>query len=281
VDAFLTKVDQAAPEGPLVDLMVSIVDSSNIVPGNSPVTYTITLHNDGPDVATNVEYVGRFPFYPVESIVPDQGSCSEIFEVYHSLCTIGTIPAGASVDITAKVFSPDVDGGSFSTDGFVYSDQLDTNSLNNSEMEVTLIGDEFYPLNVNVTGDGRVVSTNIMGIDCPGDCMENYLVGQGVILYAIPGPGAQFVGWQDDCSGTNTECTATMTEARTVTGVFTAGTPATPKATAVPPTETPLPPTATPPGTAVPTATVPGPTSTPDDSNSNMTEHVYMPMMMH
>ena len=274
VDAFLTKVDQAAPAGPLVDLTISMIDSANIVHGGDPVTYTITLHNNGPDAATNVEYVGRYPFYPVESITPDQGTCTGIFEVYHSVCYIGTIPAGASVNITAKVFAPNVNGGSFSTDGFVYSDQLDTNNLDNNDREVTLISDDFFALNVNVTGNGSVVSLNVEGINCPGDCTENYIINQGVMLAAIPGPGAQFVGWQDDCSGTNTQCTVYITQDSTVTAVFTGSSPPTPTATAVPPTITP---TAT---TPVPTPTSPPPTATPVDPNSNASEQIYMPLVM-
>lgn len=271
VDAFLTKFDAAAPAGPLVDLSVSMVDSSNVVHGGDPVTYTITLHNNGPHIATNVEYAGRFPFLNVGGVTPSQGSCSPIFAVYHVICDIGTIPVGASVNIIALVYAPNVNGGSMSIDGFIYSDQLDTNNLDNNDREVTLISDDIFGLSVNVAGNGSVVSTNVLGIDCPGDCFENYVGGQGVMLVVIPGPGAQFVGWQDDCSGTNTQCTVTMSQNHTVSAVFSGGSPPTPTATAVPPTPT---------GTSVPPTPTPVPSSTPAGTNQNGEGIIFIPMVM-
>jgi hypothetical protein len=52
---------------------------------------------------------------------------------------------------------------------------------------------------VSQTGDcdGRVTSTPA-GIDCGGDCSEQYLVGTKVTLNATAKPGCEFKGWAGD-----------------------------------------------------------------------------------
>ena len=76
-----------------------------------------------------------------------------------------------------------------------------------------------FALNVTVNGDGAVTSDPI-GIDCPGDCSQSYDDGTDVTLMADPDPGSTFAGWGGACSGTATECTVDMTQARSVTATF-------------------------------------------------------------
>jgi hypothetical protein len=52
---------------------------------------------------------------------------------------------------------------------------------------------------VAVTGDGRVVSTPA-GIDCPGDCSEDFPSGSTVDLAATPGAGQAFLSWSGACT---------------------------------------------------------------------------------
>ncbi|MBE7448133.1 MAG: DUF4215 domain-containing protein [Kofleriaceae bacterium] len=64
------------------------------------------------------------------------------------------------------------------------------------------------------------VTSNPVGITCPGDCTEAYADGTMVVLTATPGSGSAFTGWSGSgCSGTGT-CTVTMTAARAVTATF-------------------------------------------------------------
>ena len=79
-----------------------------------------------------------------------------------------------------------------------------------------------YALTVTVSGNGTVTSSPA-GISCPGDCMETYLDGTGVLLTATPGAGAVFSGWSGACTGTGT-CNVTMSAARSVTATFVADT---------------------------------------------------------
>ena len=74
------------------------------------------------------------------------------------------------------------------------------------------------PLTVQVSGDGAVRSTPA-GIDCPGDCGEDYAQGTAVTLSQTADPGFAFDGWSGDCSGTGA-CQVTMDQARSVQATF-------------------------------------------------------------
>ena len=74
------------------------------------------------------------------------------------------------------------------------------------------------PLSVQVNGDGQVTSSPA-GINCPGDCSEDYAEGTVVTLSQTADPGFSFDGWSGDCSGTGA-CQVTMDQARSVTATF-------------------------------------------------------------
>ena len=59
-----------------------------------------------------------------------------------------------------------------------------------------------HPLTVGKDGNGSgtVVSTP-SGIDCGGDCAENYLYGTVVTLTATATTGSSFTGWAGACAG--------------------------------------------------------------------------------
>jgi hypothetical protein len=75
-------------------------------------------------------------------------------------------------------------------------------------------------LYVSRQGNGRVVS-DPDGIDCGGDCFEDYRSDTSVILTAIPDPGESFQGWLGVCTGTDPTCELQMTEYRSVSAAFT------------------------------------------------------------
>jgi hypothetical protein len=75
------------------------------------------------------------------------------------------------------------------------------------------------PLEVTVNGPGAVTSTPA-GIDCPASaCSASFLPAEKVVLQAQPAPGANFVGWSGDCSGTG-PCVVAMDQARSVSATF-------------------------------------------------------------
>ncbi|MCI0637172.1 MAG: hypothetical protein L0206_25145 [Actinobacteria bacterium] len=79
-------------------------------------------------------------------------------------------------------------------------------------------------LDVAVDGPGRVTGS---GIDCPGDCSQNYLSGSDVTLHAHPSALATFSHWSFPCPGGNAQltCVVSMDQARQVTANFVANVP--------------------------------------------------------
>ncbi|MBI3328176.1 MAG: HYR domain-containing protein, partial [Nitrospinae bacterium] len=72
-----------------------------------------------------------------------------------------------------------------------------------------------FTLSVTVTGTGSVTS-NPVGISCPGDCSEPYNSGTSVTLQVVVG---SFQGWGGACTG-NGSCTVTMDANKSVTATF-------------------------------------------------------------
>ncbi len=66
------------------------------------------------------------------------------------------------------------------------------------------------------TGTGRITGD---GIDCPGDCSEDYAPGATVALAAQGTGGSTFGGWGGDCSGGGA-CTLVMDRDRSVSATF-------------------------------------------------------------
>jgi Ca2+-binding RTX toxin-like protein len=77
-----------------------------------------------------------------------------------------------------------------------------------------------HPLSVNKTGTGSgIVTSNPTGINCGGDCTENYDEGTSVTLSPTPDAGSSFAGWSGDC---NVNGMVTMDAAKSCTATFTA-----------------------------------------------------------
>jgi hypothetical protein len=76
-----------------------------------------------------------------------------------------------------------------------------------------------FVLTVNVIGPGSVGGD---GISCPGDCSEEFPEHEVVVLVPLVAPGAHFVGWSGDCSGTGL-CVVTMDGDRAVGALFRPG----------------------------------------------------------
>jgi len=77
-----------------------------------------------------------------------------------------------------------------------------------------------YALNVAVAGSGTVTS-NPSGINCGGDCSENYANGTNVTLTATSNSGYVFGNWSGACAGSSSSCVVNMNAAKSVTATFT------------------------------------------------------------
>jgi Divergent InlB B-repeat domain/Bacterial Ig-like domain (group 2) len=77
------------------------------------------------------------------------------------------------------------------------------------------------PLTVTVNGDGTVTS-NPIGIECPGTCDTEFPTGTSVTLLPHAGPTGAFGTWSGNCTG-SAACTVAMSANRTVNATFVAG----------------------------------------------------------
>jgi V8-like Glu-specific endopeptidase len=91
----------------------------------------------------------------------------------------------------------------------------------NAAKSVTATFQPSYALSVSKLGNGGsgTVTSAPAGINCGGDCSEDYVSGTTVTLSAAQGPGSVFAGWGGACTGTG-NCVVSMTEARSVTATF-------------------------------------------------------------
>ena len=79
-----------------------------------------------------------------------------------------------------------------------------------------------FPLNVTVSGPGRVSGAAINCGNGASTCGATFSAGTTITLTATPASGARFGGWGGSCSGTSPTCSVSMTAARSVSATFTA-----------------------------------------------------------
>jgi hypothetical protein len=84
------------------------------------------------------------------------------------------------------------------------------------EVLVSFVPD--YPLSASVAGSGSLTSKP-PGIDCPNECIHNFVEGTPVQLTPHPNPGWLFVGWEGSCVGQE-ECVLETGSTQSVTAHF-------------------------------------------------------------
>ncbi len=120
---------------PQADLSVSQTDSPDPVMVSTDVTYVIRVHNGGPLDATAAVLTDNPPAGGVVvSADTDAGSCTAA--VGAVTCSLGTIAAGSTADVSVVVTAPAV-AGSVSNTASAVSAIPDPNLQDNSSMEQT------------------------------------------------------------------------------------------------------------------------------------------------
>ncbi|MFZ1699275.1 MAG: choice-of-anchor D domain-containing protein, partial [Pyrinomonadaceae bacterium] len=85
-------------------------------------------------------------------------------------------------------------------------------------VEQTLPPGSMFTLTTAVAGTGTGTITGA-GINCPGDCTEDFAPATMVALTPAAGGGSTFTGWSGACTG-NGACNVTMNSAKSVTATF-------------------------------------------------------------
>ena len=121
------------------DLSVVKSDTPDPVFVGNPLTYTLTVANDGPERATKVVLTDILPAnVTFGSALPSQGSCSEASGTV--ACDLGAINNGASATVTITATPTPAAGGTAVTNtASVTSEVTDSNVANDSASQSTLV----------------------------------------------------------------------------------------------------------------------------------------------
>jgi uncharacterized repeat protein (TIGR01451 family) len=120
------------------DLSVTKADSPDPVAPGGSLTYTLTVTNQGPDAATDVQLTDTLPAgVAFVSVTPGSPACSQSGGVV--TCNLGTLAAGASTQATIQVTAPGT-AGAITNSVQVSSGIPDSNPSNNTATAVTTVG---------------------------------------------------------------------------------------------------------------------------------------------
>jgi uncharacterized repeat protein (TIGR01451 family) len=134
---FLVRTPQLAT--PTSDLTMSVATSANIVSAGAPLTYTLTVQNDGPWTASGVSVSNMIPSGAIfDSASSTRGSCT--FTNGSVLCALGSLSNTASATITINLTAPA--GVSMTNFAMVRQDGYDPSPSNDSKTVVTAISSQ-------------------------------------------------------------------------------------------------------------------------------------------
>ena len=129
-------VVQLSTVDPATDLSVTISDSPDPVTVGSPLTYTITITNNGPLTSTAVSLTSTLPGnVTYTSATPTQGNCGEVAGVV--TCTLGIIVDGATA--TVSIVGNPTSAGSPTLSATVIGELADPNLNDNDDTEGTTV----------------------------------------------------------------------------------------------------------------------------------------------
>ena len=116
-------------DGPVADVAVTKTGPTAARP-NTPIVYTITVSNAGPQTASNVVVTDTIPAGTTfVSAVPSQGTCSGSAT---TTCNLGAIAAGGSATVTLTVQAPNAQGAITNIATVTNTPEPDPNQVNNA-----------------------------------------------------------------------------------------------------------------------------------------------------
>ena len=164
---------------PRADLAVTKTDSPDPVTAGNNLTYTITVINKGPDVATGATLIDTLPTsVNFVSATPSQGSCSYVSGIVSGIvtCNLGNLTASASGNLaTVTILVKPVTPGAITNQVSVSSNTSDPNPNDNTATQNTTVTSptvcldliQLLPVTANVSSSysgwppGRAIDRNL------------------------------------------------------------------------------------------------------------------------
>lgn len=188
-----------------IDLVLNKTDAVDPIPRTGTETYTVTVNNLGPSLATDVIVTETLPhtYLNFISATPSQGTCGTPNASHVMTCNLGNIDAAETATITIQM-SADVIGTDTNT-ASVTANEPDANSANNSVSENTTVqlGTDLiltktvdkqlvilntpfvYHINVQSTGPANTIATVVDSI--PSEVTyQSVSTTRGTCSYAAP-----------------------------------------------------------------------------------------------
>jgi uncharacterized repeat protein (TIGR01451 family) len=190
-DVFVARIDSAAISA---DLLVEMVASPDPASSGAPVTYTLTVTNNGPNPASGVRLIERMPAANLSpgAFEASQGTCTLVGGFFLELrCDLGSQDSVAAA--TATISVTPLAGGTISAIASVASSVSDPDGVNNAVTRDTVVTATPAPAVASIlpgsgpTAGGTAVT--IAGSDFqPGATVT--LGGAAATGVAVTSPGA-------------------------------------------------------------------------------------------
>ena len=181
-----------------IDLLVNKVDTPDPVARFTNMTYTVTVQNQGPSVATNVVVTENLPhtYLSYISATPSQGTCGVPVSNVMT-CNLNNIEVGSNATIVIVMSADSL--GTDTNSVSVTATETDTNLVNNSVSENTTVqlgadlqfsklatpdpviagNAVFYFLKVKNTGPANASNVTLIDTFPTGISYQSYVASQG------------------------------------------------------------------------------------------------------
>ncbi|MBI4529856.1 MAG: SBBP repeat-containing protein, partial [Deltaproteobacteria bacterium] len=215
-DGFVAKFAESPFLADLVTTMSAFPDCPAL---DQPLTYSITVRNNGPDNAVGVTLDNILPsvdsasFADFVSATPSQGQCIE--SAGRVICELGDLESSATASISIVIIlratvTPFTNVARASSKSADDPDRVNNVAIHNP-------GQQTFTLSVQKAGNGSgTVISAPPGIECGSLCSASFASCGGVTLMAKPAVGSTFQGWSGGgCSGAE-NCTLYTINADTI-----------------------------------------------------------------
>ncbi len=166
------------------DIEVTKIDSPDPVVVGNQLTYTISVHNAGPDGATNVSVVDNLPGgVQFVSATSTQGTCSGTTTIS---CSLGDLASDATAGVTIVV-TPSAAGTLVNTAVANATEDDPVESNNSATASTTVNSAPLPPFEVSTTSDSGPGSLRQAILNA------NAIAGDDVITFNIPGSGVRTI----------------------------------------------------------------------------------------